>query len=71
MENQDTGKLKNQDDVNPSSQFDKIVGQQEDESLPVTNGTGANNPVPTSGTLIIKSDDEQPEKSEDQQEKKG
>jgi len=54
MENQDTGKLKNQEDVNPTSQQDKIAKENDKESIPETNGTGSNNPVSTAGTVIIK-----------------
>jgi len=57
MENQDTGKLKNQEDVNPTSQQDKIAKENDKESIPETNGTGSNNPVPTAGTVIIKEDE--------------
>jgi len=57
MENKDIKDLKNQEDVNPTTQLDKLVENTEDENLPDTNGTGANRPVPTSGSVIIKDDD--------------
>lgn len=56
MEEQNTGKLKNQEDVNPTSQQDKIAKENDQGSIPETNGTGSNNPVPTAGTVIIKDD---------------
>ncbi len=57
MENKDIKDLKNQEDVNPTTQLDKLVENTEDENLPDTNGTGSNRPVPTSGSVIIKDDD--------------
>lgn len=54
MENQGTEKLKNQEDVNPGTELDKIVDTKEE--LPETNGTGANRPVETSGTVVIRDD---------------
>lgn len=57
MENKDIKDLKNQEDVNPTTQLDKLVKNTEDENLPGTNGTGSNRPVPTSGSVIIKDDD--------------
>jgi hypothetical protein len=61
-ENKDPGKLHNQEDVNPSSQLDKLADDKDQETLPDTNGTGSNNPVPTSGTVIIKEDEKDKEK---------
>jgi hypothetical protein len=57
MEEQNIGNLKNQEDVNPTSQQDKIVKEKDQESIPKTNGTGSNNPVPTSGSIIIKEEE--------------
>lgn len=59
MENQDIKDLKNQEDVNPTTQLDKIVKDDERENMPDTNGTGSNRPVPTSGTVIIKDDEKE------------
>jgi hypothetical protein len=56
MEDQDSDKLHNQEDVNPTTQLDKLVREDKPEDLPETNGTGSNRPVPTSGTVIIKKD---------------
>jgi hypothetical protein len=56
MENQSTKDLHNQDDVNPGSQLDKIVGEEEQDTLPNTNGTGGNRPVQTENTVIITDD---------------
>jgi hypothetical protein len=55
MENENKD-LHNQDDVNPTSQLDKIIVEGADEDVN-TNGTGSNRPVPTSGTVIIKETD--------------
>lgn len=52
--------LHNQDDVNPSTQQDKIqeiLHEKSEEALPETNGTGANREVPRAESLIIKADD--------------
>ena len=57
MENKDIKDLKNQEDVNPTTQLDKLVKDTEDENLPDINGTAANHPVQTSGTVIIKDED--------------
>jgi len=69
MENQDLGTPQNQEDVNPTSQQDKIANKTDEEAVPVTNGTGSNNPVPTSGTLIIKSEDEGGDEEKDKEDK--
>lgn len=61
MENQSTKDLHNQDDVNPGSQLDKIVGDEEIDNLPKTDGTGGNRPVQTENTVIIKDDTEEEE----------
>lgn len=53
-------KLHNQDDVNPSTQQDKIqeiLREKSEEPLPQTIGTGANREVPRTESLIIKADD--------------
>lgn len=60
MEEQENDKRQNQEDVIPGSELDKLVNEPE-ESLPLTDRTGANHPVPTSGTVIIKNDDEEEE----------
>ena len=57
MEEQDNDKRQNQDDVIPGSQLDKMVNKP-GENLPLTDRTGANHPIPTSGTVIIKKEDE-------------
>jgi hypothetical protein len=57
MENQDKSKLHNQEDVNPTSQLDKIVEKKSDE-LPETTGTGSNRPVATDESVIIKDGDD-------------
>lgn len=57
MENKDIQDLKNQEDVNPTTQLDKLVKNTEDENLPDTKGTSSNRPVPTSGSVIIKDND--------------
>lgn len=69
MENQDLGTPQNQEDVNPTSQQDKIANETDQEAVPITNGTGSNNPVPTSGTLIIKPEDEEGEKEKGKKDK--
>lgn len=57
MEEQDNAKLHNQDDVNPTTQLDHLVDENDKEKLPDTNGTGSNRPVQTEGTVIIKEED--------------
>jgi len=57
MEEQETNKQHNQDDVNPGSRLEQLVNQEDSENLPETNGTGSNRPVPTTGTVIIKDED--------------
>jgi hypothetical protein len=54
MEDQESDKLHNQDDVNPTTELDKLVNEDKPGDVPETNGTGANRPVPTAGTVIIK-----------------
>jgi hypothetical protein len=56
MESQSEEKLHNQDDVNPTSQLDKILGEEQPKNLPNTNGTGGNRPVQTESTVVIKED---------------
>lgn len=58
--NSENTKLHNQDDVNPSTQLDKLVEQDEDQ-LPETNGTGSNRPLPTSDSVIIKDEGKEDE----------
>jgi hypothetical protein len=56
---QENNKPQNQEDVNPSTQQDKIQDILEnklDEPIPNTNGTGSNRPVPREDSLIIKED---------------
>jgi len=48
----------NQEDVNPTSQFDKLVKEQAEEALPDTTGTGSNREVFNGSSLIIKKDEE-------------
>jgi len=59
----ETEKKHNQEDVNPTTQQDKILQIKEDgnsnEPVPVTNGTGSNRPIPTSGTVIVKEGDDE------------
>jgi len=57
MEDQELNKQHNQDDVNPGSRLEQLVNQDDSENLPETNGTGSNRPVPTTGTVIIKDED--------------
>ncbi|WP_432710901.1 hypothetical protein [Pedobacter sp.] len=57
MEEQDKDNRQNQEDVIPGSALDKIVDDPEKGNLPKTNGTGANNPVPTDGSVVIKKED--------------
>jgi len=57
MEDQELNKQHNQDDVNPGSRLEQLVHQDDSENLPETNGTGSNRPVPTTGTVIIKDED--------------
>lgn len=59
METQSNNSLHNQEDVNPSTQLDKLVN--EEDQLPQTNGTGANRPVPTTGSVVIKEEDKESE----------
>jgi len=49
--------LNNQEDVNPGTELDKIINDDEPETNVKTSGTGANNPVPTPGTVVIKEND--------------
>lgn len=58
MEDEKTGNLHNQEDVNPTSQLDKLVDDTEEVKKVKTDGTGANRPVPTAGTVSIKKDEE-------------
>lgn len=55
--------LNNQEDVNPGTQFDKLVNDEHDGQVPGTNGTGSNTPVSRQESLIIK--DERLEDEED------
>jgi len=59
----ETEKKHNQEDVNPTTQQDKILNIKEDgnidEPVPVTNGTGSNHPVSTPGTVIVKEGDDE------------
>lgn len=48
----------NQEDVNPTSQFDKLVTDSTEQPLPDTKGTGSNREVFNGSSLIIKNDDE-------------
>lgn len=48
----------NQEDVNPTSQFDKLVTDSTEQPLPDTTGTGANREVFNGSSLIIKKDEE-------------
>jgi len=57
MEDQELNKQHNQDDVNPGSGLEQLVNQDDSENLPETNGTGSNRPVSTTGTVIIKDED--------------
>jgi hypothetical protein len=70
MENQSTKDLHNQDDVNPSSQLDKLIIEEESDNMPKVDGTGGNRPVQTESTVIIKDDstDEAAEGSTDSDE---
>ena len=65
MEEKNSDKLHNQEDVNPTSQLDKLVQDGSSEDLPDTTGTGSNRPVPTSGTLIIEKDTDEDQDSND------
>ena len=56
MENENK-QMQNQQDVNPTSQLDKIV--IEGEETVETNGTGANRAVPTAHSVIIKKDNQE------------
>jgi|GEM_PF-1483754 len=53
MENKDLQRLHNQDDVNPTTQMDKIVKDENLENPPKTEGTGSNRPVYNEGSVII------------------
>ncbi len=64
IEEENIGDLKNQEDVNPTSQLDKIVKEEHEQSVPITNGTGSNKPVPTSGSVVIKKEGEANEEEE-------
>ena len=61
----ETEKKHNQEDVNPTTQQDKILQIKENENseapIPNTNGTGSNHPVSTSGTVIVKEGDDEGE----------
>ena len=46
--------LNNQEDVNPGTELEKLITDEEPETNVKTGGTGANNPVPTPGTIVIK-----------------
>lgn len=59
MEEDKIGDLHNQDDVNPTSQLDKLVVDSEEVKEVKTNGTGSNRPVPTAGTVSIKAEDDE------------
>ena len=63
MEESQTGELHNQEDVNPSSQLDKLVDDTEEVKNVKTNGTGGNRPVPTAGTITIKTDEDEEEQA--------
>jgi hypothetical protein len=54
MENQDSEKLKNQEDVRPSQALENLVKEKDTENPPKTTGTGANNPVPREESLVIR-----------------
>jgi hypothetical protein len=56
MEDQTNEELHNQDDVNPTSELDKIVTDEQSDIKPSTNGTGGNRPVQTESTVVIKED---------------
>jgi len=56
MENKSTADLHNQDDVNPTTQLDKIVIDEDADNQPKTEGTGGNRPVQTDGSVIVKED---------------
>ncbi len=60
MENQEPIKPQNQQDVNPGSQLDIILNDTDQPSMPETNGTGSNKSVPTTGSVIIESKEEEP-----------
>jgi len=65
MEDQNSDKLHNQGDVNPTTQLDKLAKDEKPEDLPETNGTGSNRPVQTSGTVIIEKDDNHEQEDND------
>jgi hypothetical protein len=58
MENQNSEKLKNQDDVKPSEALENLVKDEGSENAPKTTGTGSNNPVPRVESLAIKKEDQ-------------
>jgi hypothetical protein len=59
MEDQNSDKLHNQGDVNPTTQLDQLAKDAKPEDLPETGGTGSNRPVATSGTVIIEKSEEE------------
>ncbi|CAM4017222.1 hypothetical protein SAMN06265348_101208 [Pedobacter westerhofensis] len=65
MEDQNSDKLHNQEDVNPTSQLDKLAKDNDAADLPETNGTGSNRPVPTSGSVIVEKEDDEDQDSND------
>ena len=66
MNEQNKGDLHNQDDVNPGSQLEKMVNEENVDQQPRTDGTGSNKPVPREESLIINEEDKEAE--EDDQE---
>jgi hypothetical protein len=67
MDEENKGDLHNQEDVNPGSELGKLVDENDEEQLPLTNGTGSNNPVPREGSLIIRDESEDIDDSDDDQ----
>lgn len=59
---EDINKLHNQEDVNPTTQLDQLVEEEQSENLPDTNGTGSNRAVYNAGTVIIKEGEDNTEK---------
>jgi hypothetical protein len=57
MENQDSEKLKNQEDVRPSQALENVVKEKDTENPPKTTGTGAKKPVPRKESLVIRKED--------------
>ncbi|RZM29609.1 MAG: hypothetical protein EOO88_04255 [Pedobacter sp.] len=49
--------LNNQEDVNPGSELDKLVNDDEPDTNVKTSGTGGNNAIPAPGTVVIKESD--------------